>query len=129
MCVYVCVFVCVCACTQFVGCDMTLETIATLTLSNMPHWTRRLSFVDCTWPERPAAYKLFAYNIPTTYSEWVLSGGHSREVAESLCMGAAQQRKKSGLRYTTIIVRSDTVNISQGFHYGNCMQLLPAPAL
>ncbi len=119
----VCVCVCVCVkCTQFIDCNLSLETLATLT--DLPQWTGTLFFLGCKWPERPAAYRLFAHTIPTTYSDWDLNGGHRREVAEHLCLGAAEHRKKSGVD-KPLRVHSMRANSDQSVtHYSNGVRLV-----
>lgn len=114
-----------CVCTQFKDCEMTLKTVAALT--ELPQWTGSLSFMDCTWPEHPLVYKLFAHSLHTRNSYWVLSGGHSREVAEHLCLGAAEHRKKSGLT-NMLCVHSDTVEDNERTEYSNGVLLVPPRA-
>ncbi len=132
VCVHSSVCMCVCvrartfSCTQFIGCEMTLETIATLTLTKLPQWQRKLSFINCTWPERPAAYRLLAYTIPTSFTHWELSGGHSRDVAESLCLGAAEHRGRYGASKHSLSVHSGTVGTKESVpEYSNGVKLLP----
>ncbi len=104
VCWYLCGFVCVCVCVtcvcvclnlQITDAVLDLHTVTLLSQASL--LTGVLLFHNCTWPLPANEYATLGYAAPSTVYRYELCGdGHTLEVAQHICEGAAQRRSEAG---------------------------------
>ncbi len=103
---------------QVMGGDLDEAAIA----AGLPSWAQMIELARCEWPLQAAAYKKLGYSISESTIDCSLLGGHSQDVAQAICEGAAERMAELGTA-ERLSVYSNAVETSVWQRFGEHVTL------